>query len=272
MVFAAALYLYACFSIFRVRREGQNGQETFKPWPLAVFFLCAGLPFAVPAFLFRGAWFFAFFALFAGYASLLASNCRIRWDSRGFRYRTAVGREIRFGYEKISRMCRIRLSPFSEDLVFRAGRRLICLDSMQGWERFASAYDSWRTRNGQVPWREAERKRWLEQYLRHGAFGRKLDRIPGGRFLLASMTVCGAGLAASGARYLSATRPEEPGNPVIAVLAAAFLAAGAVLPAGYVLGVAHMDKRILRLYTRSRILPDPLNPEAPKHRSGKRKG
>ncbi|MBR6029876.1 MAG: hypothetical protein IKP40_12400 [Clostridia bacterium] len=265
LAFEAVVFLFAGYCIWARRKEGEHQkQETNNLWPLAVFFLCCSLLFGIPSILFPGeGGLLAVISLPMAYVSMIASNCRIRWDTRGFWYRTALRREVRYEYEDVSRMRRIG-SDLSRDLVFRAGKRLICLDDWQGWDRFASAYDNWRTQNRQIPWREEEKQRWLRRYQRHGVFGRKLDRICFGRTLLVFALVLGAFFAAAGFVVLLTTRPAAAKDIVMLVVSALFVLAGIAFPAGYIWGVAHMNKRVLRFYTKNRIRPDPLNPEKPK--------
>ncbi len=264
LVCEAAVYLYAGLCIWLRRREGQKKQETLNCWPLALFFLVCGLVFAVLTILFWEGWFLVFFSLPVAYVSILVSSQRISWDTNGFWYRTAMRREIRYEYGDISGMRRVGPDIYSRDLLFHAGRRLIILDHMQGWTGFEAAYDNWRTRSGMVPYREEERQRWMERYMRHGVFARNLDRIWGGRFLLILSLVCGALLIAFGAVIMATARTYPHLHTKFIALAVFFMAAGIAFPAIYIWGVAHMNKRVLRFYTRNRIRPDPLNSKKPK--------
>ena len=265
LVCEAATYLFAGFCTWLRRKEGQKKQETYNLWPFSLFFSGLGLLFVIPSFLFPNAWQLCIFTLPVGYISLLVLNERVRWDTQGFWYRTAMRREIRCEYEAITRMRRFGPTIYPRDLLFYAGKRLILLDFMQGWESFASAYDDWRTRNGLIPWREEEKQRWMERFMRHGVFGRKLDRIWGGRFLLVSSLVSGAICAATGILGLLAVHPDTSRDIIMMILAAMLLLMGIAFPVGYIWGVAHMNKKVLRLYTRNRISPDPLKPDKPKH-------
>ena len=104
----------------------------------------------------------------------------------------------------------------------------------------------------------------MERYLRHGAFGRNLDRIPCGRLLMAFVLLLGAAFTAGGIWGLTSVRSTTPKDIVIIVACSCMLLAGIVFPAGYVWGAAHMNKKVLRCYTKRKIRPDPLNPEKPK--------
>ena len=249
-------------------REPRGKNETSNLSPLAVLFLVAGGLFILPTFAGEKGVYFAFLAVPAMYAALAAANMRLQWDAEGFTYRTVLGRACAYRYEDVRRIRRFG-GRYGSDLFIRVKGRLIALDAWMNWEPFIGAYDNWWTRHGQPSWREQERAAWLERYRRHGDFGRKLDRISGGRAMLAGSIAVGLVLAGLAAICLRA--PVRPGQELLQrAFSAVLLLAGAGFPLLYVWAVAHMNKRVLHCYVRGRIRPDPLSPAKPKRYRRKR--
>lgn len=263
-IFEAALYGYTAFCIAARHREGEKKQETFNLWPLSLFFFCGGLLFALLSVIVYNAGGLAIFTLPIAFASLFCSNSRVRWDPHGFWYRTAFRRKLRYDYSDITRMRECGFSGYRSDLLFKAGKRWICLDFMQGWDRFASAYGNWQTQNGRIFWREEQKQRWMKRYLRHGSFRRKLNRISNGRSLLVLTLICGLILTFAGLMCLKDIRPDTVKNTFLLVLSILFILVGILFPLGYILSVSSMNRRFLRFYTKGKILPDPLEPAKPK--------
>lgn len=260
----ALAYAYAAFCIAARRREGRQRQETLNLWPLSLFFFAGGLLFFLLNVLSHGAGAFALFSFPIAFASLFCSNVRVRWDPHGFWYRTALRREIRYEYSDITRMRQCGYSGYHSDLIFKAGKRWICLDSIQGWERFASVYLNWQTQNGRVSWREEQQQQWMARYLRHSPFLRKLDRISNGRSLLILTLICGLIFISAGLLGLLSIRPDTAKNAILFVISILFILVGVLFPLGYILSVSGMNRRFLRFYTKGRIRPDPLEPVKPK--------
>ncbi len=264
---AALFAVTALVTVIRLR-EPRGKNETSNLSPLAILFLLCGGLFVLPTFSGEKGICFAFLAVPAMYAALAAANMRLRWDAEGFTYRTVLGRECAYRYEDIRRIRRFG-GRYGGDLFIRVKGRLIALDAWMNWEPFIGAYDNWWTRHGKPSWREQERAEWLERYHRHGDFARKLDRIPGGRAMLAGSTA--VGLVFVGLAAVLRQAPVRPGQEFLQQAAAAvLLLAGIGFPLLYVWAVAHMNKRVLHCYVRGRIRPDPLQPAKPKRYRRKR--
>ncbi len=262
----AALFVVAA-AVTTIRlREPRGKNETSNLCLLSVVFLVAGVLFMLPTFAAEEGFFFCLFALPALYAALAAANMRLHWGAEGFCYRTTLGRECAYRYEDIRWIRR-----YGGDLFIRVEGRLIPLDAWMNWEPFISAYDNWWTRHGQPSWREQERERWIERYCRHGAFGRKLDRISGGRAALAGSIVLG--LILVGLAAVCRWAPSRPGQELLQRAGSTvLLLVGVGFPLLYVWAVAHMNRRVLRFYVRGRIRPDPLNPAKRRQDRRKRRG
>ena len=258
---AVLLGMTAVVTVIRLR-EPREKNGTANLSPLAVLFLVIGGLFTLPTLTEKGLP-FAFLVVPLCLAALAAANARLRWDAGGFTWRTMLGRERTYRYEDIRWVRRVG-GRWGRDLFLRAGHRLIALDNWMDWAPFMDAYDNWRTRLGREGWREQERARWLERYRRHGAFGRKLDRISGGRAMLAG--VLAIGLVFLGLAAVCLWAPVRPGQERLARIAAAMMLLVAIgFPTLYVWAVAHLNKRVLRHYLHCpRIRPDPLQPRRPK--------
>ncbi len=226
---------------------------------LGVFFLGAGALFSLPVFLSREytALWFSLFSIPVLYAALVTANQRVRWDQSGFWYRTAFRREIRYEYEDIRRMRTVGTGKSGSDLFVNVNGRRFLLDETTPWEIFAGAYADWQSRNQRPTWRKQMEISYLERYRRHGPFGKKLDRIPHGRFLLGLALTWGAVLSAlSIAGFVTAAKPS---HIVFSVLGLLFSLYALI---HFLYAAAHIDDkpRLIHRWMRGKIRPDPDHP------------
>lgn len=234
-----------------------------NPRGFDIFFFGVGVLFSLPTFLSRdpAAHWFCIFSLPVLYAALLAANQRIRWDTEGFWYRTAFRREIRYDFADVRRMRPVGRGHIGPDLFVNVNGRRFLLDEVTFWQRFAGAYNDWRTRNRLPAWDQEQRNRFLEKYRRHGPFRKKLDRIPLGRFMLWLVLVFCV-LLGTAAVYGIVTAKQ----PIYDVYGAGALAVCVYLPGRYLYAVAHLDDkpRLIRRFVTGKILPDPDRPKPQK--------
>ena len=252
---------------FRETRENKLTVENSR-W-ISVFFLCAGILFSLPTFISRdpAASLFCLFSVPVLYCALVTANQRIRWDAKGFWYRTAFRREIRYAFEDVRSMRPIGVSTGRPDLFVNAGGRRFLLDSTTWWQRFSGAYDDWRTRNKLPSWNRETQERFLARYHRHGPFEKKLDRVPYGRFLLWLYLISGSFLGVIGILGLATAK-----RPFGAVCCVVLLLYSVSYPIRYIYAVAHLDDkpRLIRKMVRGKILPDPDHPVRKVYRKKKK--
>lgn len=258
-------------SIVLRRKDKTAGKFTVEtPRGFDIFFFVAGMLFSLPAFLSQDptAPLFCIFSLPVLYAALLAANQRIRWDTEGFWYRTAFRREIRYDFANVRRMRPVGTGRAGSDLFVNVDGRRFLLDEYTFWQRFAGAYNDWRTRNQLPTWDQEQRDRFLEKYPRHGFFRKKLDRIPLGRFMLWLLLIF-CMLLGTAAVYGIVTAKQ----PIYDVYGAVALAVCVYLPGRYLYAVAHLDDkpRLIRRYVTGKILPDPDRPRPAKRVYRKKK-
>ncbi len=262
LILAAELLMIGGGGISLKMRFGEPRENKFtvenSRW-ISVFFLCAGMLFSLPTFISRepAASMFSLFSVPILYCALVTANQRIRWDANGFWYRTAFRREIRYEFEDVRSMRPIGASTGRPDLFVNVGGRRFLLDSTTWWQRFSSAYDDWRTRNRRPSWTGEAQERFLARYHRHGPFGKKLDRVPCGRFLLCLFLISGFFLGGIGILGLT-----ESKRPIEAACCFALLLFSVSWPIRYIYAVAHLDDkpRLIRKIVKGKILPDPDHP------------
>jgi len=226
---------------------------------ISVFFLSTGILLSLPCFLSqeKASAFFCLFSIPALYSALVAANQRVRWDNTGFWYRTAFHREIRYDFSDVRRIRLVGMGRIGPDLFVNVNGRRFLLDETTPWERFASAYAEWQTRNQQPTWRKQMEISFLERYRRHGPFGKKLDRIPHGRFLLGLALTWGAVFAAlSIVGFVTAAKPSHIVFSVLVLLFSLYT------PVNFLYAAAHIDDkpRLIHRWIRVKIRPDPDHP------------
>ncbi len=264
-VFMFLFTLYSVIMAFAERKKAKGIKNIcwMGPGPAAVIFVPSAF---LTGFSFSGqyGWRLSLgLSVLFLYCVCTLANMQVQWDTNGFIYRTAMRRRVRYAFSDIRRVKIIRYR-FGSDLLMRVGRRMILLDYMMGLPRFLSEYDNWRTRNGfDTVWEERE-KRWMEKYLRHGPFRRKLDRISGGRTALVLSLILGPFLAVIGIFGLLTVRPTSPRDVFALVCSGAFALLGIIFPILYLYGVIRMDRKILRFYISGTIRPDPEEPKKQK--------
>ena len=274
------LAAFGGISVHKSAKEKNPGKHTLRnPWPLGILFLVCGLFFSAFTFLNQPeAVLFAVFSLPSLFSALAVANQRVRWDDKGFRYRTVLRREVSYAFEDVRGMKTVGYSGY-QDLWVRAGGRGFLLDETTFWQPFAAAYSNWLTRNGLPDWRKAPRRkadgefratryglpsrqetqqtRFLERYRRHGPFLRKLDRIPGGYFFLALNTFLVSPLALMGG--IGVLLHELSARSVLSAIF--LLAMSEWMGPGYVRAVQRLDDdpKLIRRYINrgARIRPDP---------------
>ena len=139
--------------------------------------------------------------------------------------------------------------------MLKMGRRRVLLDYAMGLPAFLSEYNNWRSRNGLLSVAAEQERQWKENYIRHGSFARKLDRISGGRTLLVLSLSLGALFVGAGL-WVAATSSGS-----LFICGVIMLLTGIANPLLFIYAVAHMNKKILRWFYRGKIRPDPELPQ-----------
>jgi len=265
MLFQSGLFLFAVYSLFKALAEAKalrgarQGKRTLwlGPW-LGLLIVPLAAAGVIAAFFAADGWMLCWLIIPFLYAACATLNMRIDWNNDGFEYRTAMRRRVRYGFSDIERAKLIGSRRFGRDLMLTMGRRRVLLDYAMGLPAFLSEYNNWRTGNGRLSVEAEQEKQWKEKYMRHGPFGRHLDRIPGGRMLLALFLTNEALFAGVG--LWIALSPDK----TLSVFAAAALLAGIAIPLVYIYAVATMNRRLLRWFCRGKIRPDPEAPRQQK--------
>lgn len=262
---------YSAVSVFKERkRPGRSKEELYWPLWLSIAGIMLGtLLTALSLLPEKGIWLLCCLNIPYLFVLCIVVNQRIIWDLQGFWYRSSFRRCTRYEFSDISRVKRIRTerlraNRFGIDrqdiLKIRVKNKQIILRDLLLWDEFAAEYDSWRIKNGLLPYQQEEEQRWQENYMRHGSFRRKLDRIPNGLstliiWLMFAFIVTGGGLF-----YLLTSNPTRPRDMEFFCAVAFVLIIGAGPFLTYLYLVYTMNTKVLRRFVRAKIHPDPDKP------------
>ena len=269
MILQAGLFLFAVYSLIRAlaeakefRRTGRKQTLWLGPWP-GLFVIVLSAAGVIASFAMVNGWALCWLDIPFLCMACAALNMRIDWSTEGFAYRTAMRCHVWYAYSDIRQARLIGDGRAGQDLMLKMRRRRVLLDYAMGLPAFLSEYNNWRSRNGLLSVKAEQERQWKENYMRHGPFARKLDRISGGRMWLALSLVFGALLVGSGLWVAALSSGAAFAGGIIMLLV------GIAFPLLQIYAVAHMNRKMLRWFYRGRIRPDPEVP--PKQKRYKRK-
>lgn len=247
-IFLIALFLFCAVCLFVRFRERKTGKSTpgtlQNPFPLVYLFLPAGAFFILPATLAEKTvvyWFFYFVSAASFFASAAVLNWRMVCDNKGFDYRTAFCRRLRYDYADVR-----RVRKRGGDLHVCVGMRWFIIDEMTNWQAFMSRYDNWRTFSGLRCWYALQSDRALELAERHRdkPFLQKLDRVRGGKGFLVFYCLTGFVFCAIGMVGLIQVFKKPQSMSLLRILCSVcVLGLGLLSGCGFPYAVSHMDDK-----------------------------
>ena len=277
-----AFVFYSVVMAFSERKRSGRPEKVLSwnpPWLPAVGLVIGILMTAFGFLPEKGIWLLCCLNIPYLFALCIVANQQVIWDAQGFWYRTAFRHCVRYEFSDISRAERIKTEKQrakgirankQEILKIRVKNRRIVLRDLLLWDDFAVDYDSWRIKNGLMPYQQEEEQRWRENYMRHASFRRKLDRIPNGLSTLITWLIFAVIVIGGGLFYLLTSKPDRPKDTAFFAAATLVLAIGAGPFLLYLYWVCTMNIKALRRFVRAKIRPAPDQPAKRYRRKGRK--